>query len=796
VYANLSLIEANFRNLTFYLYNSSLINSTTFADATRSINWTGLAEGIYYFNSTAIDPAGNINSTETRAQTLDRTVPFVRIILPENTTYNSVLRTLNYTASDTNLQTVWYQYDGTNVTLTGNITFNALDNQASALTLYANDSAGNINQTNITFTIDTLPPAGVTNLTNTSQGSTWIFYNWTNSSDTQYSEVRINGTFKTNTSEQYYNASQLASNSWYEIAVRSTDIHNNTNTTFENSSAKTSGGTDAAPPTIISHSITPKAAINGTSVSLQMEASDNYAVHTKWAIIVLPNGAQAMLILPATYATSASGRYNITFFANDTSNNTASVSDHFIAEPAATINITAGGYDSSALATNITIYYDGSAVNSSFSGGNYTFNLSDYVYDLDFAAFNSLLGVMMRGVNISYNQGRTILFDNPAVSGYLAAYAVNSTFNITGAQVTINYSSSGYSNEDYLGLYKCDGWNITERSCAGSWDSLSSAQRQNKTVKTIAANVTGFSGFAIKQEAVPAAAIITPSTGGGAAGGLSAETKKKIEEAKRKELIIDKESVKFKMIIGQTKIDTIRITNNGSEKMQIKLELKKLEKYATISKNDFALEPKEGKTISITAVAGENYGVFAGELVVSADITKTIPVILEVESAVRLFDAKVDITSEYKKVLPGQELKTQITLLSMGPVEKKIDVTIHYFIKNMNGEILAEQSETFAVERQKSFTKTFSIPSDAKPGNYIIAIEVLYGNSFAVSSDIFEVVGAGEAAVIPVGDYGLAISLLAISVILIGIAFWLYASKKDGNRYSHKQKYSYNPGGK
>jgi len=42
--------------------------------------------------------------------------------------------------------------------LDGNTTFTALDNQQSTLTIYANDTAGNVNSTTVTFTIDTNPP--------------------------------------------------------------------------------------------------------------------------------------------------------------------------------------------------------------------------------------------------------------------------------------------------------------------------------------------------------------------------------------------------------------------------------------------------------------------------------------------------------------------------------------------------------------------------------------------------------------------------------------------------------------
>ena len=51
------VIEANEENITFDLYNSitNLINSSTYTDLRREINWTNLPEGIYYFNITVFD---------------------------------------------------------------------------------------------------------------------------------------------------------------------------------------------------------------------------------------------------------------------------------------------------------------------------------------------------------------------------------------------------------------------------------------------------------------------------------------------------------------------------------------------------------------------------------------------------------------------------------------------------------------------------------------------------------------------------------------------------------------------
>ncbi|MCK5177392.1 MAG: hypothetical protein KAQ92_06705, partial [Candidatus Aenigmarchaeota archaeon] len=90
--------------------------------------------------------------------TLDTTNPYVNLYSPTNTTYDSTNIALNYYSSDTDLDKTWYQYNNANTTLTVNTSFTALDNQQSTIIIWANDTAGNINSTAVTFTVDTSKP--------------------------------------------------------------------------------------------------------------------------------------------------------------------------------------------------------------------------------------------------------------------------------------------------------------------------------------------------------------------------------------------------------------------------------------------------------------------------------------------------------------------------------------------------------------------------------------------------------------------------------------------------------------
>ncbi|MBW2980813.1 hypothetical protein KY360_05345 [Candidatus Woesearchaeota archaeon] len=128
---------------------------------------------------------------------------------------------------------------------------------------------------------DTAAPATVTNLANQSAGYTWIYWNWTNPSDTDFNhtEVWINGTFYANVSapDNFYNATGLTTDTWYEIQTRTVDNNGNINTTWVNDSAKTLADTTAPTTTQL---YPPAGYWNGSSdpysITFNCSATDNY----------------------------------------------------------------------------------------------------------------------------------------------------------------------------------------------------------------------------------------------------------------------------------------------------------------------------------------------------------------------------------------------------------------------------------------------------------------------------------------------------------------------------------------
>jgi hypothetical protein len=156
IFVNVSVIEANEANITFLLYNStSLVNSSTFTNGNRIINWTGLPDGVYYYNVSIFDALNNFNFTETRTITIDRISPLISIVNPQNTNYTNATVLVDITSDGDN---VWF-YNGTSNESYSSPVYRTFSQGNNNLIAYANDSAGNINFSIVNFNVDSVAPS-------------------------------------------------------------------------------------------------------------------------------------------------------------------------------------------------------------------------------------------------------------------------------------------------------------------------------------------------------------------------------------------------------------------------------------------------------------------------------------------------------------------------------------------------------------------------------------------------------------------------------------------------------------
>jgi len=95
---------------------------------------------------------------------IDDGAPRIFITSPLNKTYNyNNSIELNFTITENNLDITYYNVDdGANTTITGNTTFSVNLTSTHTLTLFANDTLGNLNSTSRTFSINISLPWNIT----------------------------------------------------------------------------------------------------------------------------------------------------------------------------------------------------------------------------------------------------------------------------------------------------------------------------------------------------------------------------------------------------------------------------------------------------------------------------------------------------------------------------------------------------------------------------------------------------------------------------------------------------------
>jgi hypothetical protein len=177
---NISSVDAGvgLSTIRVFLYNSSwaLVNNTNTTANARMLNFTGLTvEGAYYINVTANDSINNVNSSQvSRTITLDTTSPLVSApsspLNYGNYSIHTGIVTLNVSVSDavTNISFVFFNI--TNGSGVQNATITATQEGSTSyysstlntseyldglynVTVYVNDSAGNVNNSIVVTTV-------------------------------------------------------------------------------------------------------------------------------------------------------------------------------------------------------------------------------------------------------------------------------------------------------------------------------------------------------------------------------------------------------------------------------------------------------------------------------------------------------------------------------------------------------------------------------------------------------------------------------------------------------------------
>ena len=162
-------------------------------------------EGNYLWGYEACDSDGDCGfSSENRTIGVDSTSPIITIVSPtisEDYLSNGSSQNLSWIITESNLGSIWFEYNGTNTTIFGviNSTTFPIENNFFNLTLYANDTAGNENSSFINWTYKIFENSRAFNISTFETASEIYTINVTANSSLTAANLIFNGTSNTAT---------------------------------------------------------------------------------------------------------------------------------------------------------------------------------------------------------------------------------------------------------------------------------------------------------------------------------------------------------------------------------------------------------------------------------------------------------------------------------------------------------------------------------------------------------------------------------------------------------------------
>jgi len=139
-------------------------------------------------------------------------------------------------------------------------------------------------------------------------------------------------------------------------------------------------------------------------------------------------------------------------------------------------------------------------------------------------------------------------------------------------------------------------------------------------------------------------------------------------------------------------------------------------------------------------------------------------------ASVPSFDVLIEIMTSLVK--PGESVKALLRMLNVGGPKAKVDVFVTYSAKTMDGELINERSDTFAVVETKERELDLRLPIGIEPGMYTFEAFVTYTGREALSTDTFEVTG-GATGTPSLGENMIYIVIIILIVVIILLYFRL-----------------------
>ncbi len=302
-----------------------------------------------------------------------------------------------------------------------------------------------------------------------------------------------------------------------------------------------------------------------------------------------------------------------------------------------------------------------------------------------------------------------------------------------GATGWINYSSINFSGTSNLSIFE-----VQISASQGklvewmfyAWDTSGNI------------NSTANQSFIVEEaigESAPPPDEEVPPTGGASSIREAIESLDLTPTRKLKDFKLNVFDFKLSLKQGTSKTVVLKISNIGTEDLSLSLEDTGLLNFVLFSEKDFELLPGNSKEVTIdfrvprSAFPGQYYGFIK---VNGIDVNKTIPVVLDVQQIELDYDVILNISEEYKTVLPGEDVLGNFYIYNIKDLFQT-NVTLYYAIKDYNGTIYNFNEEKINFSTSFLTNRSLQVPQETSKGKYIFYVRVSDDKNIAIDSDFF-----------------------------------------------------------
>jgi len=282
-------------------------------------------------------------------------------------------------------------------------------------------------------------------------------------------------------------------------------------------------------------------------------------------------------------------------------------------------------------------------------------------------------------------------------------------------------------------------------------------------------NVTRWTVYSAEETPVPPVVVERAAEGTGEGTGQVITSIRRFS--------VDKDVLRVELKQGETKKETLVITNEGDTVLKFNIKPIGLEQMILVMDDKFTLLPRESKEVTIYFSAREEQliKIYTGKLLITANYQmKLVAVIVDVIKKVPLFDVNVKVHNTTKKILKGEDVEADITMINVGD-PKEVDIVLHYAVRDLDGNTINFKEETMAIREKLSITRRLRLPEDINYGTYLFYAEVRYGKEKAVSTDVFEVVEEKPVVIVErytrLRDFRNLILFILLCLLLVMMAY-------------------------